>query len=158
MNRSITIPFRYKPWHEGRLKGRKKWWWVQLCIIRDPPRWKNALLLALNNNLPTWDNNIKRGWCGPSHYSVCILGACRLNVVVYINQKHYMFIRYNFRASINNIVEFIALWTLLEMTIKKEILNIYVGQKNLKDNDIKSVGYVCVSVPQIRQLHLMILL
>jgi hypothetical protein len=66
--------------------------------------------------------------------------------VVYINHNHYMFIRYNFRADIDNIVEFIALWTLLEMTIKKEIINIYVGQKNLKDNDIKSVGYVLYSL------------
>jgi hypothetical protein len=57
-----------------------------------------------------------------------------------------MFIRYNFRAGIDNIVEFITLWNLLEMKIQKEIINIYVGQKNLKDNDIKSVGYVLYSL------------
>ena len=102
------------------------------------------------------------GWFGLRHCSLCIPGACRLDVVVYINHNHYMFIRYNFRPGIDNIVEFIMLWNLLEMKIQKEIINIYVGQKNLKDNDIKSVGYVlyslhvCVYACEIQQLHLTI--
>jgi hypothetical protein len=44
--------------------------------------------------------------------------------VLYIDHNHYMFIRYNQRAGIDNIVEFIALWNLLHITIKVDIQNI----------------------------------
>lgn len=36
-----------------------------------PLRYKISLWLALNNKLLTWDNGVKRGWCGPNRCTLC---------------------------------------------------------------------------------------
>jgi hypothetical protein len=71
----------------------------------------------------------KRGLCGPSCFSLCMLGACRLDVVLCINENYYMFMKYNLREGIDNIVEFIVLWDLLEIVIKNDIINLSVERK-----------------------------
>jgi ribonuclease HI len=42
-----------------------------LWKIKAPTRCKLTLWLALNNKLLTWDNCLRRGWCGPSRCPLC---------------------------------------------------------------------------------------
>jgi hypothetical protein len=58
-----------------------------------------------------------------------MLGACGLDVVLCINENYYMFMKYNLREGIDNIVEFIVLWDLLEIVIKNDIINLSVERK-----------------------------
>jgi hypothetical protein len=58
-----------------------------------------------------------------------MLGACRLDVVLCINENYYMFIKYNLRECIDNIVEFIVLCDLLEIVIKNDIINLSIERK-----------------------------
>jgi hypothetical protein len=58
-----------------------------------------------------------------------MLGACRLDVVLCINENYYMIMKYNMREGIDNIVEFIVLWDLLEIVVKNDIINLFVERK-----------------------------
>jgi hypothetical protein len=50
---------------------QSKWRWKPFWKIKAPPRCKVTLWLALNNKLLTWDNCLRRGWCGPSRCPLC---------------------------------------------------------------------------------------
>jgi hypothetical protein len=52
--------------------------------------------------------------------------SCGVGVVLYINQNHYIYIRYAPGGGKNNKVELIALWTLLETSKKKDIRKLQV--------------------------------
>jgi hypothetical protein len=58
-----------------------------------------------------------------------MLVACRLDVVLCINENYYMFMKYNLREGIDNIVEFIVLCDLLEIVIKNDIINLSIERK-----------------------------
>jgi len=47
-------------------------------------------------------------------------------VVLYINQNHYIFIRYASGSGTNNKVELTALWTLMETAKKKDLRKLQV--------------------------------
>jgi ribonuclease HI len=51
---------------------------------------------------------------------------CGVGVELYINDNHYMFIKYALGIETDNRFEFIALWTLLETTIKKDVKKLQV--------------------------------
>jgi ribonuclease HI len=48
-----------------------KWWWKPLWKLKAPPRCKLTLWLALNKFFLTWDNSLRRGWCGPNRCPLC---------------------------------------------------------------------------------------
>jgi ribonuclease HI len=52
--------------------------------------------------------------------------SCRVGVVMFINQNHYIYIRYAPGQGSNNKAELIAMWTLLETTKKKDIKKLQV--------------------------------
>jgi hypothetical protein len=68
---SFTTKLGYKAWQEERLQVQPKWWWKTLWKRKAPLRCKISLWLAMNNKLLTWDNGVKRGWCGPNHCTLC---------------------------------------------------------------------------------------
>jgi ribonuclease HI len=51
---------------------------------------------------------------------------CGVGVMLFIKHNHYIFIRYALGSGSNNREEFIALWTLLETTKKKDIRKLQV--------------------------------
>jgi hypothetical protein len=70
-NGSYIVKLGYKAWLEENSETQLKWWWKPLWKIKAPPRCKLTLWLALNNKLLTWDNCLRRGWCGPSRCPLC---------------------------------------------------------------------------------------
>jgi ribonuclease HI len=48
---------------------------------------------------------------------------CGVGVVLFFNQSHYIHIRYAPGRGTNNRVEFIALWTLLNVAKEKDLAN-----------------------------------
>jgi hypothetical protein len=62
-----------------------------------------------------------------------MLGVCGIDVVLYINQNHYMFIWYNLRAVIDNIVEFISAMDFTRDSNKKMTYESLCWLKKLKD-------------------------
>jgi ribonuclease HI len=74
--------------------------------------------------LPTIDYEVPWGYfdgASQGHPPMCGVG-----VVLYIKQNHYIHIRYAPGTRSNNRAEFIALWTLLETTIKKDARKLQV--------------------------------
>jgi hypothetical protein len=70
-NDSYSVKLGYKSWLEENSVIHPKWWWKPLWKIKSPPRCKLTLWLALNNKLLTWDNFLRRGWCGPNRCPLC---------------------------------------------------------------------------------------
>jgi hypothetical protein len=65
----------FKSWKEDCFDSPVKWWWKPLWKFKAPLRREITLSLALNNKLLTWDNGLKRGWCGPIRCALCKLDA-----------------------------------------------------------------------------------
>jgi len=55
---------------------------------------------------------------------------CGFRVVLFIKQNHYIHIRYALGIRNNNKDEFIALWKLLETTMKKDIRKLQVSRES----------------------------
>jgi len=51
--------------------------------------------------------------------------VCGVGVVVHLKQNHYLHIIYAPSIGTNNRAEFIALWTLLETAIKKDVKKLH---------------------------------
>jgi hypothetical protein len=117
------------------------WWACNISLLKEkfiPPEITRGVMLNLveeltkepkeknlcNLELPSIDFEVPLG-----NFDGACQGhppMCKVGVILYINHNHYMFIRYALSVGTNNIVEFIALWTLLETTIKKDIKKIQV--------------------------------
>jgi ribonuclease HI len=79
------------------------------------------------------------------------LPNCGVGVVLFINQNHYIYIRYAPGGGTNNRAELIALWTLLETTKQKDIWKLQVlgdsklviewaqGKISIQNNNLTSV-------------------
>jgi ribonuclease HI len=74
--------------------------------------------------LPTLDYDIPWGYFDGA--SQGHPPSCRVGVVMFINQNHYIYIRYAPGQGSNNRAELIAMWTLLEMTKQKDIKKLQV--------------------------------
>jgi hypothetical protein len=70
-NGSYSVKLGYKAWLEDNFVTHPKWWWKPLWKLKAPPRCKLTLWLAMNNKLLTWDNFLRRGWCGPNKCPLC---------------------------------------------------------------------------------------
>jgi hypothetical protein len=61
----------YKVLAKEAFEGEVLWWWKfiwdQMLLIK----YKILLWVTMENKVLTWDNEVKRGWCGPNRCSLC---------------------------------------------------------------------------------------